>query len=169
MGTDMTTVESQEPESQGPKGIGGWLILVVIGLILTPLMVGRELLTIHLPIFTDGTWHLLTTPGTEVYHPLWAPLIIFETVGNIALIVLAIVTLVSLLNKSSRTPMLATIYFGWNLFFIAADMILADGIPSIEGASNIESYKDLARAVVAAAIWIPYFHLSKRVKATFVE
>jgi hypothetical protein len=30
-------------------------------------------------------------------------------------------------------------------------------------------YKDIFRSLAAALIWIPYFNLSERVKATFVE
>jgi len=57
------------------NSIGGWLIIVAIGLCLSPILqllfIVRELL----PIFTNGSWRVLTTPGSPAYHPLWGPLI----------------------------------------------------------------------------------------------
>jgi hypothetical protein len=61
----------------------GWLFLIGIGMVVNPLrllfLIGRDLI----PSFSGETWTILTTPGTTVYHPLWAPLLIFELLGNI--------------------------------------------------------------------------------------
>jgi len=37
------------------------------------------------------------------------------------------------------------------------------------GMSDAELYRDLVRAVIASAIWIPYFLYSKRVRNTFTD
>ena len=85
-----------EPSSRdaGPVGLGGWLVLVALGLFITPLRVGAILQTDLLPIFTEGYWPLLTSPSSDAYHPLWAPLLIFETAGNFAVVAASIVALV---------------------------------------------------------------------------
>ena len=157
------------PESDGPRGIGGWLILVILGLIVSPLRITYLLLTIHWPIFRDGTWHTLTTPGSPAYHHLWAPLLAYEIIGNLIAIVLALVTLVMLLRKSKRTPAFAIGWFAYGAAFVAVDFFVADLIPFVAQHPDPDDIKELARGVVAAAIWIPYFLVSKRVKATFVE
>jgi hypothetical protein len=37
-----------------PRGIGGWLILPMIGLFVTPLRLGAFLFSTYIPIFTEG-------------------------------------------------------------------------------------------------------------------
>ena len=77
-------------ESLAPKGIGGWLVLVAIGLVVSPLRLIHLLWTAYLPLVQGGGWALLTTPGSEAYHPYWRPLLIFEVASNIFLIVLGL-------------------------------------------------------------------------------
>jgi len=156
-------------EEKSVSGIGGWLILVVIGLIISPIRVGNLLITTYAPIFSDGAWEALTTPGSETYHVLWAPLLIFEIVGNLGIIVLAVLTLWHLLMKSKRTPRLAITYQSWMVLFVAIDFFAADLIPAVAAYDDTDSKKELMRGLFSAAIWIPYFFVSKRVKATFVH
>src|SRR5881397_2861005 len=96
-----------EAQEAAPQGIGGWLILVVIGLVISPFRMGYFMLTQLWPIFRDGHWEELTTAGSPVYHHLWAPLIVFEVVTNLMIIGIGIATLVLLLRKSKRTPAFA--------------------------------------------------------------
>jgi hypothetical protein len=166
-------LRGQQPVSDATalplKGIGGWLILVVIGLLFSPVRISYFLVTNHWPIFRDGLWPVLTTPGTEAYHVLWAPLITFEIVGNLGSIALALVTLWFLVRKSRRTPVLAISWLMWSAAFVVIDFFAADLIPAVASQSDPDNIKELLRSIVGAAIWVPYFLVSKRVKATFIE
>lgn len=72
-------------KSTGPKGIGGWLLLPAVGLVLTPFRMGVQFYRDLLPSLTPEIWHALTSPGSSAYHPLWGPLIICEMLLNGAL------------------------------------------------------------------------------------
>jgi hypothetical protein len=156
-------------KTDAPVGIGGWLILVVIGLIANPVLIARSLVVDFLPLFTEGIWEQLTTPGTSLYHPLWQPLIIFELAGNVSLIALAIITLAHLFTKSRRTSTLMIVYLAVQATFVVADFFLGEQIPALAAQPKFEEIKDMVRVLISTAIWIPYFCVSKRVKATFVE
>ncbi len=151
----------------GPRGIGGWLILPLLGLVLTPFRIGFQTFTDVLPALRPATWAALTTPGTKAYHPLWAPAILFELTANSLLILFSLVLLWLFFRKSGRVPMLMIV---WLLAIIAAqaiDLVFANQIPAIAALSDADGLRNLARSVLGAAIWVPYFLLSKRVKNTF--
>ena len=156
-------------ESTGPSGLGGWLILVILGLIVSPVRIAHLMATNYWPLFRDGLWAKLTTAGSAAYHPLWKPLLIFEVGGNLVCIALGLVTLVLLLMRSTRTPSWAISWYSWAAVFVLADFFLADLIPYIAAHPDPESAKELARSLFAAGVWIPYFLVSKRVQATFVR
>ena len=84
--------------------IGGWLILLGIGLVISPFKVGVTMVKDLWPAFTNGHLELLTTPGSHAYHPLWAPLLIFEVVGNTGTIVMCLVTLWFFFHKVPGGP-----------------------------------------------------------------
>lgn len=152
-----------------PRGLGGWLILPAIGLIVTPIRLMVSLITVFLPIFQKGYWEVITTPGSEAYHQLWAPLIIFEIAGNTFFIIVYIVLIFLFFSKSYRFPTLFIVCLALNLIFVVGDFFFADLIPTVEAQSDFQSVKDLVRFGISAAIWIPYFLVSKRVKNTFVR
>lgn len=152
-----------------PEGIAGWLILPAIGLIFMPIRGAVTVFSEFLPIFTEGQWQVFTTPGTEIYHPLWAPLLIFEISGNLGFIIFNIILAVLFFQKSSRTPNIYIAFLGLNIIFLLGDYFIADLIPTIAAMDDSDSMKEIMRSVIAATIWIPYFLVSKRVKNTFVN
>jgi hypothetical protein len=149
--------------------IGGWLILLGIGLVISPFKVGATMIKDLLPVFANGSWGILTTPGSHAYHPLWAPLIIFEVVGNIGTIVLCLITSWFFFHKSRIAPQLVIAFLLINLVLIGGDFLLSNLIPAVARHSNAGTIRDLTRSFIAAAIWVPYCLRSKRVKATFVR
>lgn len=150
-------------------GIRGWLILPLLGLFLSPFRISFFLYQEMWPIFSQGYWAILTTPTNETYHPYWAPLLVFEIVGNLLLIVATLAALYFFLTKSRYTPQIMIAWLAFILAFNVLDFFLADLIPAVAAQDDFESAKELARACIAAVIWIPYFLISKRVKATFVN
>ena len=153
----------------GPSGIGGWLVLPLLGLMLTPVQVGIQTVRDFPPVLGTQVWGQLTTPGGESYHPLWAQLIIFELVTNVVVIGFSLVLLVLFFRKSRRVP---SLMIGWMLLNFAIqviDLVLVGAIPAAASAAGAQDRTDLSRAVVGAAVWIPYFLRSKRVRNTFVE
>ena len=152
-----------------PKGLGGWLTVFILGLAFTVLRINYLLFTTYLPIFRDGTWQALTTPGSDNYHAYWAPLLSFEIVGNIAVIGLAVLTLVFMLQKRKLAPRLAIACLATSMLVVLVDYIAADLIPVVAEQDNQDAMRELIRSAFGAMVWIPYFLVSKRVKATFVE
>jgi hypothetical protein len=84
-GNPATPVPPVEP--LGPKGIGGWLILPLIGLCLTPINTARDLLQLTEVMREPELWAALTTPGQPTYRPLWKALFLTQFVGSALLLV----------------------------------------------------------------------------------
>src|SRR4030042_1007320 len=99
--------------------IGGWLILVAIGLIFTPIRLLVVVVKDLLPVLSGDVWSRLTTPGTESYHALWAPLLIFEMVGNCLFILFSIIIAIFFFQKRTFVPKLIIALLLSNLVFVA--------------------------------------------------
>jgi hypothetical protein len=150
-------------------GIGGWLLLPALGLLLTPFRVSYSLYKDMGPIFSEGYWSTLTTPASEAYHPYWAPLLIFEIAGNALLVIASLILMYFFFSKSRYAPRMMITWLAFIPVFVGADFFLGDLIPAVAEQDDTQSVREFDRAAIGAAIWIPYFLASKRVKATFVR
>src|SRR5262245_26580244 len=114
-----------------PRPIGGWLIVVILGLALTPLRLGVHIVTVDIPFFTSETWKALTTPGRAAYHPLWAPFLIIELLGNAAFCIWAVVLFWPLFKRKRAFPRLVIIFLVANLTFVLVDLLVASRISGV--------------------------------------
>lgn len=151
------------------QGIGGWLTFVALGLLVTPVVLVIHLLGTYLPLLTDGTLQALSDPSSEAYHPLWIPLITFEVVGNLLMLLGYCYLLYTFFKRSETFPKSYIFLTIASLIFIAVDFFAADLIPAVAEQDDSEMLEQLIRAAIGCAIWVPYMLKSKRVKATFVE
>jgi len=151
------------------NGIGGWLILVAVGLCISPLLQLVFIIRNLVPIFTTNAWSMLTTPGSPAYHRLWAPVILFELLINIVFLAMEAVLLIWLFTKSRRFPTAMIVYLFTVFALVGIDYFLAQAIPAIAAQDNSEGRIAFMRAGVVCAIWMPYMLKSKRVKGTFTR
>ncbi len=150
------------------EGLGGWLILVGISVVISPLRLLTELKT-FLPIFNNGTWEALTTPTLESYNSFFSSLLIGEILFNSLMMLFSAYLIYLFFTKKSFFPKLYIWVLILNLVFIPLDAILVSlAFPNTE-VFDVETIKAIGKALLASLIWIPYLLISKRVKATFIN
>ena len=147
------------------RPIGGWLVLALIGMCLTP---PKILLLIYQNKFLDlGNWQavsLLETGQRTLYQVVW----IFELMANIFLICYAVLIIILFVNRRNTLPKFIIGFYASNLFIQVFDLVFINQLHSITEKDMGDSGKQLLQSLVFAAIWIPYFIISVRVKKTFV-
>lgn len=160
------TYEAGPPE---PSGLGGWLILLGFGLVVAPLRLGAFLVQVYAPLFGDGTWEMLTVPGGDAYHPLWAPILISELAMNGVFLVGSVVMIFLFFQRSRRFPTFYVAFSIANCLFILADAWLISLVLPDEPMFDPETAREFGRSLITVFIWVPYVLVSKRVRNTFVE
>ena len=154
-----------------PAGIGGWLVLPLIGLILFPLRMAYSVFVNMLPSFESELWNELTTPGTDLYSSYWAPYLITSLVLYVGLAAWAVVLVVLFVQRRRRVPSLITMFFVGTAVVALFDFVslrhLASQVPLLGSALSEGATRDLVQSLIAPAIWVPYFRVSVRVKNTF--
>jgi hypothetical protein len=151
------------------QGLGGWLILVGIGVIIAPFYTLFQAFLTFQPIFSEGIWEILTTPGSDAYHPLWQPILIGEIVINVSLVLVLVYIVFLFFSKKRSLPSWYVAVLLFTPIFIAADAFALKLILPNEPVFDPETTRNFAQSAIGAAIWVPYMLVSKRVKATFVN
>jgi hypothetical protein len=154
--------DAPAPEVMGPKGIGGWLILPLIGLCFTPVILARELSTAARML---EVWDTLTTPGSGAYHPLWGASIVFDLAGGLLLLAFTVVVAIHFFRKSRHTPRLMIAWLVARVAFPMVSVALTGAITS----TGLGGVVTLTPMVLGSVLWSAYFVRSVRVKNTFVR
>ena len=156
-------------EAKPYEGIGGWLILVAFILLRAPIAVTVTLFRSVFPLLQHDVWIALTSKDSETYHPFWAPLIVSELIANIAFLGLAIFALILFFRRKRSFPKfviaLYLAHFAWELCLT----LISRWIPGTADEGDTSNLVDTIGLALGCAIWIPYFLVSKRVRATFIK
>ncbi|MBL25371.1 MAG: hypothetical protein CMM48_15925 [Rhodospirillaceae bacterium] len=154
---------SEIEDKKDLQGLGGWLVLVGLGLVLTPIRLIYSLVTDHLPLFESNAWQNVTA-----VHPLLPSLLWGEIILNLGMVLVSLYLLYLFFATKKQFP---KIYIGLVVFalvFILTDALIVQSIlPNDQ--TDADTIKEIVRIAIMVAIWVPYMLRSKRVKATFIR
>ncbi|AWB43692.1 hypothetical protein DCC85_05300 [Paenibacillus sp. CAA11] len=155
----------------GPRGIGGWLIVVLIGMIISMFLVAKQLFGKTLPaLFTDSevvrieTWWF-----REIYDAEWTTILTFDAVFEGLTIFYCCYVIIEFLREKPIVPRLMIIFYSMNLLGIIIETCLL--LTTVEAVREeiIASYWSVGVALGVCLVWIPYFKMSARVENTFLN
>ncbi|MNY22060.1 hypothetical protein D3C86_1556470 [compost metagenome] len=139
--------------------IGGWLILVAIGLCISPLLIFATLTTGG--FFSEALWANLFN-----LKPVVSVMVILEYAINIGFIVFSVLLIIMFFKRRNTVPKLMVIFYSVYAVWFTSDMLLASWVNNTPVSYQVG--KEIFLVILRVAIFIPYFILSSRVKQTFV-
>jgi len=151
------------------NGLRGWLILVGIGVVLSPinsLVIGVEMC---FQLIESGSWEAMTSVNSKSFTPYWGELVIGEIIFNVLMVLVSIYIAYLFFTKHFLFPKLFIIFSVISLMAIPLDAwLITKVLPDVEF-FRTEATDEFIRAFMYCSIWIPYMLVSKRVKVTFLE
>ncbi|AKE53166.1 DUF2569 domain-containing protein [Kangiella geojedonensis] len=164
-----TKLDAFDNDSNHLKGLGGWLILVGIGITISPFITSYQLYSLYIPIFQDGSFDMLTNPAYTMYIPNFETLIYIEIAINCIIIVASFYLMYLFYSKNRLFPKLYIALAAFYPVFLLADAWAVNFVMPDVPIFDEETIKQVSRSVIGAVIWIPYMLMSERVKLTFVN
>ncbi len=152
------------PEIQNLEGVGGWLILPIFGLTVTPLVVFARLFDESLIwILDQSQWNaVVEASGAGIMA-----LIGFESIFNGSMIVAPVLLLIILFRRRWFLPYLMIGFYALQVVFLLVDLGFYALLTIDDTSFDVADGGDLFKSIVTLLIWGSYFSVSKRVKATF--
>ena len=167
MDTEIKT-ESPKVPPAAPK-IGGFLIVVAVLLVFSFIANLGNLGWSLVPLRGD-TWERLTTPGFSSYHPYWKPVLLFESISAVVILVLNLVVLVLFFRKHRFFPTVVVVLIPLMFVLMITHYYLEGLVPAIAASQDYVKHRDvLIGKFIVMHLWIPYFVVSERVKRTFIR
>lgn len=155
------------PADPANEGIRGWLILVAFGVLISPFTMLRDIIYNYRTLFVDGTWTQMTTQGSDLYHPFWAPFLCAEISINVVMLLVWTYMIYLLFSKKKAFPKWYIRAQAASLVILVADALALQVVRPDMPLVDAETRKALVQTVVSVCVWVPYMLVSKRVKATF--
>jgi hypothetical protein len=149
------------PSMESHDRIGGWLFLIGFGLFINP--IGLAVQITDTSFYDISRWNLLMDPanrGIGLFE-------LYQLVVNIGFMCYAVFLCSIFIARRTSFPKLMVIFLAANLI---NHLIGVSFSASLDQSDLLKANtKLLLQAAVGAAIWIPYFLRSERVKGTFVN
>jgi hypothetical protein len=139
-----TLVTSAAQQKPGPSGVGGWLVIVLLGPLLTP---------------------FLTVYTVSLYGEIWTdPWFFTLAISGGILAGWSLFVALALLNRWPNAPTLAKAQFVISTVFWTGLVILAAITAGLDFSKSVPT---LVGSWLGTMLWVSYLNQSRRVKATY--
>jgi len=152
-----------------PVGLGGWLILVALGLLIRPIALAALVIQSSPAYFNEHIRQVLTNPNSDAFQPYFAYFAAAELTLNLISLLFCLLLLIMFFRRSYLFPRSIQIYFAYSIAISIYSIWASSQYVHITSEDLAETHRTLVQVLVAAVIWIPYFSVSKRVKLTFTR
>jgi hypothetical protein len=157
------------PSNPDLQGLGGWLILLGIGLLLTPLIRIR-LLAKSGVVYSTSSWRTITDPAGG-YDSLLAPILLYELFFQLTLLVFSLLLIVLYFRKKRTFPtvLIAYLLFQFVVFTVDEVLVKTRSGKTVTTNARAPAMPAMAQTMVPLIVWGLYVSRSKRVKMTFLN
>lgn len=150
-------------------GLGGWLILVGIGVVLRPPVFLYEISRDFAVYFDLATWRAATDATAATYQPAYAVIAPLELSLNLLLFLLCCLLVFLFFARRRSFPPLMQAFLALQILSAGFSVWSFSALAGTDPADQTAAFRQLAQAFTAALVWIPYFSVSRRVKLTFTR
>ncbi|MGE5490482.1 MAG: DUF2569 domain-containing protein [Actinomycetota bacterium] len=162
-------VRDDTPPAAEPPRFGGWLLLVALGVVISPLRIAIQMFPMYGKIVSEQWRTGILSPNSSAFSPLVTSFIAGEALVNLALLVALLFQAYLFFRKKKTFPLVFIRVSLTALAILVIDAWITGLVFPNHDALDKDTIKDIGRAAVNCAIWIPYMLRSKRVKETFVN
>jgi len=154
-----------KPELINVKGkpIGGFLVLMAIGLVIAPLVLIHDLLN-TIDFYYQKMW--LPFLRGEQYGLIVA--LCLRLVHDIISVIFSLLLVLLFFERRSSFPKLIAIFFALNVVVALIDCFIELMYLDVRREQQVGAFLRVLGGLFVGAIWIPYFNVSTRVRETFV-
>jgi len=155
------------------KGIGGWLILVAIGVTLGPFIAVGMDYAIYSEVFSEEVWSTLTDSNNiATYTPNYSLAVSVELVASIIIDAYLFRLMFLFYTKKLDFPSLYIKLVYVIFAFIILDIIMVSLVfPNSTAKDLFDPFtiRAIFQSIFSILVWVPYMKKSVRVKNTFIN
>lgn len=150
-------------------GLGGWLLLVGLGILGSAAKNAYELIATYVPLFSDDRWGAMTSPASKHYNPDLALFAGLEAGALAVLLALNAYVIVLFFTRRHSFPKTFIALLVVSLVFSLADLAAFAWLVPGQEVFDDASIATLAGSVFSLVVWGAYIHRSRRVRLTFTR
>ncbi|HBN21754.1 MAG TPA: hypothetical protein DD412_00755 [Holosporales bacterium] len=154
-------------EGGSPKGIGGWLILLSVGVLLSPILNIGHLLETLPNTLSYNNWLAILDTTLSSFNSVTAPFIIFSLMIDTMIFIFSVLCVFLFFMKKRIFPYLYISLYLASSFFLLVDHWVIKHFSLDDLFDSQPSY--ITKSALGIVIWSLYLLKSKRVKATFIH